>query len=657
MSALQAGLTAIRANQAAINTIAQNIANANTPGYHRQTVDLRARQPLDSGDGLLIGDGVDVVGLRQIRNQALETAVSRNTSSQAANATELGIVRSIETLVTPVDGSLSDRVQEFFNSVERLSSSPGDFNLRQELVGHAVNLSNELNSVATSLDRLAAEATTEIDATAAEINDLTTDLAKLNKQIRIAENGGGRVLGLRDQRDQLIGELSTLIDVELRDEGVNRSVALLGSNTVLVGENGADLKVSSRDGQLIVTQSGIDRDVRPAGGRLLGLLESHNRVIPSFTEQLDSLARQIAGIVDAVHSEGVGLGGSFKDLTSIRPVSSVDEPLADSVSGLPIQSGELFITVTNSATGIRTLERITIDPLTESLQDLAATITGLDNVTATVAAGSGQLAISAAPGFTFDFTGRLEQFPGATSLTGTSAFTLNGQFQGESNDQLTVSVVGSGTVGVDTDLTAEVRDSSGALLKTLDIGRGYSPGTELSIGQGLAVSFDTGSVNAGDVITFDVVADPDTSNVLAALGLNTLFSGTTAGDLAVADRILADPSAFAASLTGATGDSDNLLRLIDQRGLNTVNETGTSPEQFLADIVAESGRRVNDLEVFDSHLTSLGESYAAERESISGVSPDEEMLNLLKFQRSFQAAARLIATVNQTLDEILRIVG
>lgn len=192
MSALQAGLTAIRANQAAINTIAQNIANANTPGYHRQTVDLRARQPLDSGDGLLIGDGVDVVGLRQIRNQALETAVSRNTSSQAANATELGIVRSIETLVTPVDGSLSDRVQEFFNSVERLSSSPGDFNLRQELVGHAVNLSNELNSVATSLDRLAAEATTEIDATAAEINDLTTDLAKLNKQIRIAENGGGR---------------------------------------------------------------------------------------------------------------------------------------------------------------------------------------------------------------------------------------------------------------------------------------------------------------------------------------------------------------------------------------------------------------------------------------------------------------------------------
>jgi len=91
--------------------------------------------------------------------------------------------------------------------------------------------------------------------------------------------------------------------------------------------------------------------------------------------------------------------------------------------------------------------------------------------------------------------------------------------------------------------------------------------------------------------------------------------------------------------------------------LNTVNETGTSPEQFLADIVAESGRRVNDLEVFDSHLTSLGESYAAERESISGVSPDEEMLNLLKFQRSFQAAARLIATVNQTLDEILRIVG
>lgn len=656
MSALQAGLTAIRANQAVIDTIAQNVANANTPGYHRQTVDLRARQPLDRGDGLLIGDGVDVSGLRQIRSQFLESAVARNISAQSANQAELQVVRTIETLVTPVDGALPDRLQAFFNSVERLSSSPSDLNLRQTLIGHAANLTSELNAVADSLSRLAAETTTEIETTAAQINDLNKDLAELNKQIRIAETGAGRILSLRDQRDQLIGELSELIDVELRTEKSGRTVALLGGNTVLIGENTAELEVSTRDGQVIVTQGGIEREAQPRGGKLLGLLEGHNRVIPGVVEQLNALARGVAGLVDSAHAQGVGLGGAFRELTASRPVSSIDAPLASSTSGLPVQSGELFISVTDTATGLRTLEQITLDPATQSLQDLATAISALDNISATVTPQSGLLTVTATSGFTFDFTGQLEQSPTSTSYTGSSSFTVGGEYIGEANDRLSVTVIGSGTVGVDAGLTAEVRDSSGAVLQTIDIGQGYSPGTQLEIGNGVSVSFGAGTVNAGDSTSFDVVADSDTTNLLAALGLNSLFTGSSASDLAVSERILSDPSAFAASRSGAAGDSRNLFRLIEQRGVSTVSGSGFTPEEFVAEIVAESGRQVSNLEVLGSHLETLGESFSAEREAISGVSPDEEMLNLLKFQRSYQAAARVLATVNQTLDEVLRII-
>ena len=657
MSALHSGLSAIRASQAAIDTIAHNIANAGTPGYHRQTVDLRARPSLGSPDGFLIGDGVDIAGVRQIRSQLLESAVARNSSAQSANAAELEIVRNIETLVTPVDGSLADRVQEFFNSVQRLSSSPQDVNLRQTLLSHADNLAKELNSLAASLDRLSSDTVAEIQATAGQINELTGDLARLNKQIRNTENTSGRALGLRDQRDQLIGQIAALIDVDLRTDSDGKTVALLGGNTVLVGEVDAQLRISTRDGEIIATQAGIERDVDPQGGRLQGLLDGVNRVIPSFVDRLDTLAQEVARIIDSVHSEGVGLDGAFSLLTSERPVSSVSAPLAESVSGLPANNGELLITVTDVTTGERSLARLAIDPATQSLQDLASVISGVDHLTATVIDATGQLSISAENGFTFDFTGQLQQAPDTSLFAGTSDVRVKGRYDGAVNDELTLTVSNPGEVGVDPNVTVEVRKADGTLLSTLNVGQGYPPGSDIAIGEGVFISFGAGSVNVGDSVSVGLIADPDTSDVLAALGLNTLFTGTTARDLSLVDRIQRNPASFAGSSTGAPGDSGNLLRLINQRDSSKVSGTNLSPEEFLADIVAESGRRTNALDVLGEHLGFLGESFAAERESLSGVSPDEEMLGLLKHQRSFQAAAQLISAVDQSLNELLRILG
>ena len=234
---------------------------------------------------------------------------------------------------------------------------------------------------------------------------------------------------------------------------------------------------------------------------------------------------------------------------------------------------------------------------------------------------------------------------------------VSGSYNGEGNDQLNFTVVGNGTVGVDEGLQVEVRNSAGELLNSLQIGRDYAPGTDLEVGNGVTVSFGAGTVNSGDVLELDVVADPDTANVLTALGLNTLFTGTTAFDLEVTARLRNDPSAFAASRTGQPGDSGNLLRFAVRRDSTRVGETGLTTEQYLADIVTESGQRVHDLQVASDQLLMVGESLSAERDSISGVSTDEELLKLLKHQRGFQAAAQLISVVERTLDDLLRTLG
>ncbi|MFP6762582.1 MAG: flagellar basal body rod C-terminal domain-containing protein, partial [Planctomycetaceae bacterium] len=250
--------------------------------------------------------------------------------------------------------------------------------------------------------------------------------------------------------------------------------------------------------------------------------------------------------------------------------------------------------------------------------------------------------------------GQLEQSPAGPGFTGSSSVAVSGSYLGEENDQLAFAVVGTGTVGLDENLQVEVRNSAGALLSSVEIGRGYVPGSEIEIGDGVTVAFGAGTVTTGDTLTLDVIADPDTANVLSALGLNTLFSGTTALDLKVTARLRNDPSAFAASRNGQSGDSGNLLRFATQRDSGIVGGTDLTTEQYLADIVAESGQRVNDLQVADEQLLMIGESLSAERDSISGVSTDEELLNLLKHQRGFQAAAQLISVVERTLDDLLR---
>jgi len=653
-SAIQAALSAIHANQVAIDTVSQNIANANTPGYHRQVVNLRPRQSLDPGNRLSVGDGVEVAGINQVRSELVEQAVSQNISSQSAISAELGIVRQIETLVNPIDGSLADRIQEFFNGAERLSSAPQDANLRRTVLGQAVNLADEFNSLSRSLQQISADTRNEVNESIKQINELSLELSELNPRIRISEQGSAGSLALRDRRDQVITELAALIDVELRADSAGNTVALLGGHTAVVGETKPDLRVSLENGELLLTQGGIEREVAPVGGRLAGLIEGYNRRIPAFVDRLDTLAREFSGLVDSIHSEGVGLDGSFQTLTSERPVTSIGIPLSQSVSGLPVQSGELFVSVTATETGVNRIERIVIDPQTQSLQDFATALSSIDRLSAVVAPQTGQLFITAEPGYTFDFTGQLEQLPSDPGFTGTSAVAVSGSYSGEENDQLTFSVVGTGTVGLDENLQVEVRNSAGELLNSLEIGRGYAPGTELEVGNGVAVSFGVGTVNSADTLGLDVIADPDTANVLAALGLNTLFSGATASDLKVSARLRSDPSAFAASRTGQPGDSGNLLRLAVQRDSTLVDGTGLTTEQYLADIVTESGHRVNDLQIAGDQLLLVGESLSAERDSISGVNTDEELLKLLKHQRGFQAAAQLISVVERTLDDLLR---
>jgi flagellar hook-associated protein 1 FlgK len=197
----------------------------------------------------------------------------------------------------------------------------------------------------------------------------------------------------------------------------------------------------------------------------------------------------------------------------------------------------------------------------------------------------------------------------------------------------------------------QVRDSAGSLLTELAIGEGYTPGEALTVVNGVELRLSAGDLNNGDTFTVDVVADADTADLLPALGINSFFQGDGAADIAVRRELLNDPSLLAAARSPEAGDSANLLRLLELRDGN-----GLTFEQYLADAAAAVGDDVARAGDRQSELEVLGEQLEFERQSISGVDPNEEFAKLLEFQRSFEAAARYIAMINRTTDELLRII-
>jgi len=237
------------------------------------------------------------------------------------------------------------------------------------------------------------------------------------------------------------------------------------------------------------------------------------------------------------------------------------------------------------------------------------------------------------------------------------AVTMDGEYTGTTNRRWTFEPNGDGVIGTTPGLTVTVRDENGALVSTLEVGDNYSSGAPLQVADGVTVSFTGGEVRAteGDVFTLDVIADSDTSDVLVAFGLNSLFQGADAATIEVVESIQRDPAQLAASATGAVGDSGALRGMLDLQHTQ-VEGLGGSFGEFYSTLVGGVGFEISSTRSAAEVETFLVESLEERRQSIAGVNVDEELVNMIAFEQAFSAAAQYLQVVKQMQDEILRLV-
>ena len=378
----------------------------------------------------------------------METAVTNNQSNLGSTQTRLDFLKQLEATLGTGDGSLGGDIEKFFNNLQQLGAQPESATLRSVVVGSATTITDEFHSLADSLHRLGAGLDTQTGDEIKGVNDTATRIAQLNGQIRDASSSSLGPNDLLDRRDKLVNDLANHLDIRVIPADRGQVTVSADGVPLVIGKDVNPLSLSTdANGRAIVTESASPAPLDIQGGSLGGLLSLRNQTLPDYEARLDALATELTRQVDQVQTTGLGLSGPSTFLSSGRPVRSTTAPLDRAGLGLPPRAGTLYVSVTNLASGTRTLNAIAIDPATDSLQTVANALSAVPNLQAVTNARTGTLQILSAAGYAFDFAGRPPTILSPAGITGTTRPTTGGSFTGTANDTYTFQVVGSGTVG------------------------------------------------------------------------------------------------------------------------------------------------------------------------------------------------------------------
>lgn len=650
-------LSALRANAVALDVVANNIANANTEGYARRTIRFSERAPY-SYHGHLVGQGVDVADIRSSASNITEKAINQNTSDAASIAAKLDVASELETIISG-PGSLTDRLGKFFNHLSELTATPDDVGAQAVVVQAATALAAEINSVTQSLDELVGSLEQQIQSSLDSIHELSTQLIELDNDIAAAEARGTAPLDLVDRRNSVLRALSQEIDIEMiptvkSGRGQAPNTFRLANGQVSFSSNPVEIFATPLGDDIAIFRVGAVGPLDLESGRLGGLVEARNEIVQNFRQRIETLTAAVVSAVDGAHATGIGVQGGFTSIVGNRGVENVNAPLQDADGFLPIQPGSLFVTVTNTEDDSRTVHEIAIDP-TKSLVHVASEVSAIDHLQAIADFESGQLSMLADPGFTFEFTGGVPTRPTTNNISGSAEVQLDGNYLGDHNQTLEFRFVGSGTIGETPGLSLEVRDQAGTFLGTYDVGQGYSPNSELSIGDGVSVSIQSGTIQDGDTFSSLAVSQADQTGLLVALGINTLFTGQDASDLRLNENIANNPSLLASTKSGDSLDTRNLQALIRLRDQKLLAGGTQSFEVFLANTVASIGAEVSNLTQNQDNMEVVGQALRADWLSEAGVDENEEIVRMLQYQRAFQSAARYVSAIDESLKELFNI--
>ena len=309
---LSIAVQSLLTQQAAVNVTSNNIANVNTPGYSRQQALLTEQAPIQVGSQWF-GDGVSLEGIQSIRDPVLELRLQQETQQQGKTNAYLSALQQVEGFFNETQGvGLQGALSGFFNSLQALSTNPTNAPLRLNVITAGQNLAHAFNQAATSLQSLQQNLDVGVSQSVDQINQLSSQIATLNGSINAAQGAGQQAGTLVDQRNELIQQLSNLVDLSVINAGNSITITTSQGTALVVGNQSLPLQVQtdSATGFQHVYSQGTDITSTLSAGQIGGLIQARDQTIPSILGSLDSLAAGLANAVNTAHQAGFDLSGA-----------------------------------------------------------------------------------------------------------------------------------------------------------------------------------------------------------------------------------------------------------------------------------------------------------------------------------------------------------
>ncbi|HEU0230710.1 MAG TPA: flagellar hook-associated protein FlgK [Burkholderiaceae bacterium] len=325
MNLANLGLSGLTAAQARLMTTGHNINNAATTGYNRQSVLVSTAGATSTSSGY-IGRGVQVDGVQRSYDGFLYNQLVDSQSQGAAIASYGNQITQVNNLFGDRTVGLNPALQNFFNGIQSVASTPGDSAARQELLGQAGSLAGQFNSINNFLDAQRQDVNTQVSTVVTQINSYANQVNDLNQQITkaLASNPGQPPNDLLDQRDQAVSQLSQLINVKTVEQDnvvsltVGNGQVLLGGGTVYPLQAVGSAADPSRTVVAYTAVSGPGGATTPVemdesgitGGSLAGLLSYRSQALDPVQNAVGRMAAGLAMTVNHAHEQGVDLNGN-----------------------------------------------------------------------------------------------------------------------------------------------------------------------------------------------------------------------------------------------------------------------------------------------------------------------------------------------------------
>lgn len=399
---------------AGIAVAGQNVANAATPGYIREEINLQPSPPFQRGQ-LVFGTGVSLDGIRQEIDLFLEGRIHAAETTAADAAARATAYLDLEAQLNELGGAdLSTALSDFEAALEAVVAEPENASVRAGLVTEGASLANDVATLRSRVDDLRVRSTTTLEGLVDEANELIDEIARLNPQIARLEASGliqSDAGALRTQRYSALTRLAEIIPISAEERADGGVDVLSGSNyLVLAGETqhlevvpGADRGVSTPT----VRYADNEGPLPEAGGEIRGVIDGRDQVLGGFIDELDRFASALIETVNTVHAAGEGTVGR----TEIRSDVIVNDTAAvlNSADLLPFTPvhGAFDLKVIDSASGLATTTRIDVDldglgGNDATLASLRAAIDAVGDVSASIDS-LGRLRIDAAEGYEIAF--------------------------------------------------------------------------------------------------------------------------------------------------------------------------------------------------------------------------------------------------------------